>query len=101
MKATVFFCAISAVRLALEHYDCAYVKHERNIKKQIASFCHDCILHIHMYYKSPHSIGYSLKACLFASLSNHPISKSIEKLFLSTVCKAPNYDDDELFLWYG
>ena len=67
------------------------------------------MLRIHVYYKSPHSIEYYLKACLFTSPSNHSISKIIEKIFFGTVCKTPNYDDDddddddddELFLWYG
>ena len=77
------------------------VKHVGNIKKRIPSFCYDYILRIHVYCKSLHTVGYSLKACLFASPCNHPISKFIEKIFFGTVRKTPNYDDDELFLWYG
>ena len=66
------------------------MKHVGNIKKRVASF-----------FISPHSVGYSLKACLFASPSNHPICKIIEEIFFGTVRKTPNYDDaDELFFWY-
>ena len=89
------------MRLTSENYDCVYVKHVRNIKKRIAIFCYDCILRIHVYSKSPHSFGYSLKALLFASSSYHPISKIIETIFSDEVLKTPTYDADELFLWYG
>ena len=91
------FCTISTVRLTSENYDCVCVKHLGNIKEWIASFCYDCILLVHVSYTSPHSIGYSLKSCLFAFPSNHSISKIIEKIFFCTVCKTPNYDNDEMF----
>ena len=94
------FCTISTVRLTSENYDCIYMKHVGNIKIQIAGFCCDCMLGIHLSYKSPHSVGYSLKACLFPFPSNHPISKIMEKIFFGTVCKTPNYNDDEIFFWY-
>ena len=76
------------------------MKHVGNIKIQIAGFCCDCMLGIHLSYKSPHSVGYSLKACLFPFPSNHPISKIMEKIFFGTVCKTPNYNDDKIFFWY-